>query len=391
MRAQTEGSREDNLALLLRTLRTRGPLSRAQPATGSGLSEATVAPLLANLERRDLTETAGATTTRGRPGQPVRLRAGAVCGIGLEVRPGHLGATVTDLTGEVRLRRRTSCDTTAPEHVPDQLADLTGRVPRDVPTAGRAGVAVAVPDRADRATGTATADRLRRRDVSAVDGPAARTGLPIRRLDVDNAANLAACAEHDADPVDHLVHLTGDHSVTAGVIASGALARGARNHAGEIGHVPLGATRCACGRRGCWETRVGLDAFLHACAPRHDRVHDPEPGAGERMSIPRTRAERGDARTRDAPHRTSAASVSGLAVLASPLNPQKIVLGGCFAVLQDRLVAPRREERTRIAASTLGFAAGGRGAAPVAQRRVPDDPTVVPVRDGSAPTEGASA
>ncbi|MEU4743514.1 ROK family protein [Actinosynnema sp. NPDC023658] len=394
MQAQTEGRREANLALLLRTLRARGPLSRSQLAAGSGLSKTAVTPLLASLDQRGLTERAGTTTTQGRPGRLVRLRPGAVCGIGLDVHPGHLGATVTDLTGEVHLRRKTACDTSAPEHALDRLADLTRRALDDVPGADWTGVTVAIPGRADRATGTATAPRLRWREVSVVDGLAARTGLPIDRLDVDNEANLAACAEHDGDPVGHLVYLSGDHGVAAGVIADGVLVRGADNHAGEVGHLaldPLGSTYCACGRRGCWETQVGLDAFLDACAPRDDRVHDPRLAQGERMSIVRGRAERGDARTLDALHRTAAALASGISVLATLLNPRKIVLGGYFAALQDWLVVPQDQGRTRVTASTLGFSAGGKGAALAALRRVLDDPTVVPVKSRPADDRGSGA
>ncbi|KOX20711.1 hypothetical protein ADK67_28735 [Saccharothrix sp. NRRL B-16348] len=397
MQAQPEGRREANLALLLRTLRARGPLSRTQLTTRSGLSKATVAPLLTDLEQRGLTEPAGTTTTQGRPGRLVQLRPGAVCGIGLDVHPGHLGATITDLTGDVRLRRQTSCDTSAPEHALDRLADLALKALKDVPKAEWAGITVAVPGRVDRTAGTVTAARLRWRDVAVVDGLAARTGLPLSRFDLDHEANLAACAEHDSDPVDHLVYLNGDHSVAAGVIADGELVRGAHNRAGEVGHIvldPTGSTLCACGRRGCWETQVGLDAFLHACAPRHDRVHDPELAPGERMAIVRARAERGDARTLDALHRTAAALASGLSVLVTVLNPGKIVLGGYFAALQDWLVAPLEQGRTRVTASTLGFAAGGKGGALAALRRVLDDPTVVPVKDGpktGGSPEGASA
>jgi predicted NBD/HSP70 family sugar kinase len=395
MQAHAEGRRETDLALLLRTLRAHGPQSRTQLATRSGLAPATVPPLLADLEQRGLID--GATTEDG-TGRPVRLRPGAVCGIGLDVHPGHLGATVTDLTGEVRLRRQVRCDTGSPEHALDRLADLTRRALQDVPDAGWTGVTVAIPGWADRATGVATASRLRWRDVAVVDGLAARTGLPRDRLDLDTEANLAARAEHDSDPVDHLVHLTGDHGVAAGVIANGVLVRGAGNHAGEVGHLvldPLGGTCRGCGRRGCWETQVGLDAFLHACAPDDDQVHDPELAPGERMTILRTRAERGDARTLDALDRTAAALASGLSILATLLDPDKIVLGGYFAALQDWLVAPQRQGRTAVTASTLGFTAGGRGAALAALRPVLDDPTVVPLGRAapgrSGRREGASA
>ncbi|MFC6089872.1 ROK family protein [Saccharothrix lopnurensis] len=387
MQAQTESRREANLALLLRTLRAHGPVSRAQLAARSGLSKATLSPLLVDLDHRGLTQTAGTTTTQGRPGGLVRLRPGAACGIGLDIRPGSLGATVTDLTGEVHLRRRRACDTTVPEHALDQLADLTRRALDDVARAGWTGVTVAVPGRADHRAGTVTATPLRWRGVAVVDGLAARTGLPIDRLDVDNEAHLAARAEHDADPVDDLVYLNGDHEVEAGVITNGALVRGADNRAGGIGHMVLDhfGPHCGCGKRGCWNTRVGLDAFLHACAPRHDQVHDPHLSRGERMCILRTRAERGDARTVDALHRTAEHLATGLSVLTALLNPRRIVLGGYFAALQDWLVVPQRQEGTSITASTFGFTAGARGAALAALRRVLDDPTLVPVRENDLP------
>ncbi|MFC5059568.1 ROK family transcriptional regulator [Saccharothrix xinjiangensis] len=387
MQAQTETRREANLALLVRTLRAHGPVSRAQLAARSGLSKATLSPLLADLDHRGLTETAGTTTTQGRPGGLVQLRPGAVCGIGLDIRPGSVGATITDLTGEVHLRRGRTCDTTAPEHALDQLADLVRQALDDVADAGWTGVAVAVPGRADHRAGTVTATALRWREVAVVDGLAARTGLPIARLEVDNEAHLAARAEHDADPVDDLVYLHGDHEVEAGVIANGALVRGADNRAGGIGHMVLDhfGPHCGCGKRGCWNTQVGLDAFLHACAPRHDQVHDPHLSRGERMRIVRTRAEGGDARTIDALHRTAAHLTTGLSALATLLNPRRIVLGGYFAALQDWLVAPQRQEGATITASALGFTAGARGAALAALRRVLDDPTVVPVKENDAP------
>ena len=74
MQAQTEGRREADLALLLRTLRARGPQSRARLAAGSGLSRATATPLPADLAQRGLTESAGTTTTQGRRGLLVQPR-----------------------------------------------------------------------------------------------------------------------------------------------------------------------------------------------------------------------------------------------------------------------------------------------------------------------------
>ena len=95
-------SRSGNLALLVRTLREHGALSRAQLAVRSGLSKATVSTLVSDLELRGLVHSAGVSAGgQGRPGQLVDLRPRSVCGVGLDIHVGHVGVAVVDLAGGV--------------------------------------------------------------------------------------------------------------------------------------------------------------------------------------------------------------------------------------------------------------------------------------------------
>jgi predicted NBD/HSP70 family sugar kinase len=395
------GLRRGNLALLVRTLREHGALSRAQLAVRSGLSKATVSSLVTDLELRGLVHSAGVSAGgQGRPGQLVDLRPTSVCGVGLDVNVGHVGVAVTDLSGELLFSHRVTADVPnmGPERAIDQLAELTKAALTEVEdvVGPPAGITVSVPGLVDRDAGIVTfAPRLRWRDVALADGFAARTGLALDRVAVDNDANLGAQAELAAmsETVDDLIYLTGDFGIGGGVIAGGRLVRGSIGFAGEIGHMAVDrlGPYCSCGRRGCWETKVGLGTLLHACADPDDPVRDPTLDLDQRMRMIRARAEQSDRRTLDALHQIGTALGLGVSYLVNLLNPAVVVLGGYFAALPEWLVEPIRNEvvanvlapgagGARVVGSTLGFTAATTGGALAALRRVLDDPTVLPTR-----------
>ena len=378
----------------MRTLREHGALSRAQLAVRSGLSKATVSTLVSDLELRGLVHSAGVSAGgQGRPGQLVDLRPRSACGIGLDVHVGHVGVTVLDLAGGVVHQRRKLCDVPAldPDAALEALAELTAEALAAI-DGYPAGATVSVPGLVDIDAGVVRfAPRLRWREVPLADGLAARTGLSLADIAIDNDANLSAMAEHAVLPVSDLVYVTGDHCIGSGLISAGRLVRGSIGFAGEIGHMsmdPLGPN-CSCGRRGCWETQVGVGALLHACADPDDAVRDPTRDLAERMAIIRNRAERGDQRTLHALHQIGAALGVGVSIVVNLLNPAVVVLGGYFSVFPEWLVEPVRNEvaarvlapgagGVRVVGSQLGFTAATAGGALASLRRVLDDPTVVP-------------
>lgn len=406
--ADQAGVRRANLALLIQTLREHGAQSRAQLAVRSALSKATVSSLVTDLERRGLVDTDSPVSGgRGRPGRPVQLRAAGACGVGLEVNVGHVGVLVAGLDGESVLCRRVACDvpSAGPERTLDLLAELTEEAlaASSAVLGPAAGVTVSVPGLVHTGSGSVTlAPRLRWRDIAVADGLAARTGVPLEHIGVDNDANLATLAElaeltqRAGWPVSDLVYLTGDFGIGAGVVSGGRLLRGAEGFAGEVGHLAMDPRGhyCSCGRRGCWETQVGLAALLRLCADPHDPVHDPTLDAEERVRIVRANAERGDPRTLAAVQQIGEALGAGVSVLVNLLNPAVVVLGGYFAALPQWLVEPLRQEvvssvlapgagGVQVVGSRLGFTASVAGAAQAALRRVLDDPTVVPPLQGA--------
>ena len=214
-------------------------------------------------------------------------------------------------------------------------------------------------------------------------------------VQADNEANLAALAEYDARRrrVSDLVLLTGDVGVGAGLVIDGRLHRGHFGFGGEVGHMPLEiqGAQCGCGRRGCWETRVGLTALLNGLADLHDDVLDPTLDVEQRLREVVRRAEAGEPRTLAALEQVGTWLGIGTATLVSVLDPGLVVLGGYFSALGPWLLDPMRRELrartighegapTEVEVSALGVSAAVRGAAQMSLEAVFDDPTLAPRR-----------
>lgn len=389
--------RRANLGLVLRLLRDAGPRSRARIADDAGLPRPTVTGLVTELIELGLVREGDAERdgSVGRPGQSVRIDGRSLCGIGLEVNVDYLAAVALTLGGDTVFERRVALDVrgAGPEAVLDCAAGLVREALASLDAAGiaTAGVTVAAPGIVDITAGTVVyAANIGWHDVDAVSGIRARLGRGAPPVRLENDAKLGAVAEYleaSAAGIHDLIYVTGETGVGGGIISGGRLHRGAAGFAGEIGHMPLdpGGALCACGRRGCWETMVGLTALLrHAAAPE-DPVHDPSLDLEARLTDLQARAAAGDARTLEALDRVADALGLGLALLADVLNPRAVVLGGYFTYFGDRL-APRVErlmaERVmapdtggcRLLLSTLGFTAPARGGALLALDPVYEDP-----------------
>ncbi|MEV6924824.1 ROK family protein [Dactylosporangium sp. NPDC051485] len=195
---------------------------------------------------------------------------------------------------------------------------------------------------------------------------------------------------------DDLVYLTGEVGVGGGVIVNGRLLRGADGFSGEVGHIPVepGGDPCACGRTGCWETKVGLAALVRRVTPdaAYHAPGGPIPDPQDRIAEISRRLAEGDPIAAEAMAEVGWWLGYGGAILANLFNPRVIVLGGYFADLADHLIPAAQANMARLAvastaapclfvASHLGFTATVRGGARVMLSRMIDDPTAVSPAD----------
>ncbi|MGP4001032.1 ROK family protein [Streptomyces sp. 8N706] len=369
--------RQRNLSLVLHAVAAQGPLSRADVAARIGLTRAAVSTLVDELTGAGLLVELGRSRpgTVGRPGSALALSDRGPAGLGAEIGVDHLAVCAVDLRGEVRARveveaRNRNSD---PGPVLEQLAELVRRIGREAREEGLrpAGLAVAVPGLVAR--GSTSVVRAPNLGWEGVDvGAALPRAVPVA---VDNEANLGALAElWLSDRPGDFVHVSAEIGIGGAVVVDGALLRGARGFAGELGHVPVRPEGhpCPCGGRGCLEQYAGEEAVLRAAGMT----------TGEGIAELRARAAGGDATVRRALRGAGSALGIALSGVVNLLDPQAVVLGGELAELAPWLLLAMERELSRrvphpygeIVVSRLGRDGPLLGAAHSVVQRVLDDP-----------------
>ncbi|KAB2341597.1 ROK family transcriptional regulator [Actinomadura rudentiformis] len=366
--------RRHNARIVLGKVRAHGTRSRADLARDTGLVKAAVSAIVADLiEAGLLAETAPAADGgRGRPVTLLRLDGGPAVALGVEINVDFVNAVAVTLSGEVVLRERIAARAPSPEEARATLTALVDRLDRPL-----LGVCLAVPGLVDPDTATVRhAPNLRWRDVRVADWLPGGVGC-------DNDANLAVVAEHRrGSPVDS-AYLTGTIGIGAGLLLNGRVYRGGFGYAGEIGHMPIAGShaRCGCGRTGCWEAVVGLEALRQRTAlAAGDRYDD-------KVAAIAQRAEAGEPRVLDALREHGVWLGRGAAVLINLVNPRALILGGFFADLAPWFLDTFRAELDahvlaadlapcELRLSTLGVSAASLGAADLVLNRIFADPLV---------------
>jgi predicted NBD/HSP70 family sugar kinase len=388
--ANQRAVRRHNLGVVLRHVSEHGPRSRATIALETGLNKTTVSSLVTELIGLDLLVERGLEQrgTVGRPGQVVELSGTGVVALGLEINVDYLAVRALDLTGAERHRSLEVGDNRDVDvcAVLDRLGGLASAALEHVHGEGLrpVGATVALPGLVDAATGALlVAPNLGWTGVAVVDELHERLAGPPFPVAADNEANLAALAElweGTARGLRDVLYVSGEIGVGAGIIIGGELFRGAHGFGGELGHttVDLQGDMCACGNRGCLETRAALGALLRAAGLERDA------GVGALAG----RAEAGDERVVAALTEAGRWLGVGVASAANLLNPRGIVVGGYFAVLAPWLVPGVEDELAarvlssewgapRVVVSELGAEAAVHGASASALRGVFSDPGMV--------------
>ncbi|MEV4213720.1 ROK family transcriptional regulator [Micromonospora sp. NPDC049662] len=391
--AARQGSlRELNLALVLgRIAAADRPPSRADLATATGLTRATVSAVVEDLLAGQLVSEAepAPRAGAGRPARGLVLADTGPAGLGLEVNVDYLTVCVVDLAGQVRHRtvHRADLRPVAPEDALARLVDLARQARADAARQGLtlAGAALAVPGLIDDSGQVRLAPNLGWRDVPVPELLSAHPPLTDRVPDVpalvvDNEANLAALGELHSRPPGpaSFLHISGEVGIGAGIVLDGALFRGVRGWSGEIGHLPVHpqGRPCRCGGRGCLEQYAGQEAIVAAAGLV--RAELPADTATARLA---ELAEAGEPAALRALSDAGTALGVAVAGVVNLLDLDTVVLGGGYAPLAPWLCPPVLAEikaRVLTAAwspvtvrpSTLGPEAAAVGAAGSVVRRI---------------------
>jgi len=155
-----------------------------------------------------------------------------------------------------------------------------------------------------------------------------RFGRPVR---VDNDVNAAALgAYHLLGHTGSLAYLNLGTGLAAGFVLDGALWRGSRGAAGEIGHIPIdpAGPMCHCGQRGCLEVVASGSAIARAWP-----TDDPRPASALFAS-----AAAGDPSAVEVRRRLVEHVAAAVRLLVLTVDVDRIVIGGGLSSLGGPLL-----------------------------------------------------
>ncbi len=232
---------------LLEYLRSHKPTSRAQLARATRLSKPTVSQALANLENAGLVRAVGQSISSkgGRIAILYEPNPDAGYVVGVDVGRGWVRAAVANLAGQILARNDKPNDAQSAS----ALVALISHLARDV--VADAGLSWSQVVHAVIGT-PGVFDERSKRVLFASNLPEwGRHGMLAElqaafglSLSVENDANLAALGERSfgwGSSASTFVYIWIGTGVGMGIVINGALYRGARGTAGEIGFLPFGS------------------------------------------------------------------------------------------------------------------------------------------------------
>ncbi|MDR1833980.1 MAG: ROK family transcriptional regulator [Propionibacteriaceae bacterium] len=254
-----QDGRQQNLALVIRTLYANPGLSRADLARLTGLTRVTISDLVAELIASGLLVETGASNEI-RPGKRATR---------LQVATESRAILAVDLSGETTLSGaiyslagkqldRVESPVSKGEAALGEVKSLVRQLAKSA-KAPVLGVGVGTPGTVEGSLVTAANLDWHFLDLAAE--LAQGSGLPV---DVENDANLAALAEwRFAGGAADLIRVQLARGVGAGLLLDGVTITGSSGAAGEIGHVVIehNGEPCPCGKRGCLETWISVSAL----------------------------------------------------------------------------------------------------------------------------------
>ncbi|MHA1190178.1 MAG: ROK family transcriptional regulator [Alphaproteobacteria bacterium] len=261
-----EFGRPYNRRIVLETIRLHGPISRGEIAHRVGLTIQTVSTITRELEiQRLLIATREPPKGRGSPVTTLRIDPEGGFGLGIHTTPRGIEAALVNLAGEVIGREETTLPYPDPDRAFREIAALARALVALRPEGRILGAGMAMP-------GPFDVESMSFVGPTTLEG---WNGVPVKQR-LANAIGLPAFIEIDVAAAAHGERLYGAGSafrdfyyVFMGIglggcmVHDGAVFRGSRGNAGELGHTPvvLNGDPCPCGNRGCLERYVSVEAY----------------------------------------------------------------------------------------------------------------------------------
>lgn len=232
-----------NTSLILEIIQESGPISRAELAKQTRLSNPAVSTLIANLMEEGLVEEVGiADSTGGRPARLLQFNPKSGFLVGVDIGANNMSGAVVDMGGNIVLRK--SCRSTRGKESVDILIDLIAELWAEAgqPAEKFKGIGIGIPGiTGNNGQRVSFAPALGWDDFDLGATVGARFSVPVF---ADNDVNCFARGELWQGALKNATNgaaLTVGTGIGAGLVIDGRVYRGSQSAAGEVGYWLLGA------------------------------------------------------------------------------------------------------------------------------------------------------
>ncbi len=334
-----------NRAVIFRTIREAGAISRSELAKKTGLNPATVTHIARVLIELGLIEEAGSSESKGgRPSTLLKIRSKAGYIVAVHLDRYFMRAMITNLNLGEKIHSEvyaTQTDNNAQINI-DNLLNIVEDLIKEsgINQKELIGIGICAPGPLNVKSGML---------LSPPNFPG-WPSMPIRQIFEDRFhlpifleqdANASALAEKlfgQMREAENFIFLLADGGLGGGVFIGGDIYRGEDCTAGEIGHttVDMNGPRCSCGNFGCLELYASPRAVCKYIIENLERgrsapkLLETIDGDLKRVSFETvvTAAEAGDELCLAGIERMRSALAAGIANLVNVFDPEAIVVGG---------------------------------------------------------------
>lgn len=351
---------------ILDLILTHDLISRTDLAKQTGLSQASVTGLTAELIEEGLLEErkAGAYEGGRRP-TLLAFRPDGVHAIGVNIAIDQIRVVIVNLATEIKASHKVEL----PEinHSPEQIVDIIFQGIQACMWEANcskeqiAGVGVGVPGPVDGNTGIIHfLPNYGWRDVPFKEMLEKKISLPVF---IDNSSNNLAIGEYwfgKGKGLDNFLVITLENGVGAGIVINGQLVRGAAGIAGEFGHTCFNedGPECRCGRRGCIEASVGNNSIIRDARKLvQDGKWSKQDTQMDDLSFNEVLEElaRGNKDLESIYSRAGDILGVGIFNLVTIINPEVVIITGKGVNAGDKLFKPMHQALKRMSSGQFDF------------------------------------
>jgi len=265
-KATLKGARKHNTRLVLKTIYSMGPISRADIARHTNLTPPTVSDVVLDLINQGLVNEVGyAPSTSGRRAILLQIVDDSYQLIGIDLSRQDFRGALADLRGEINFRVDLPLGDLDGEAALVMVYELVDSLIENA-TSPMLGIGIGSPGLIDSHNGILQQSvNLNWRHIPFRKLLHSRYGLPIHMA---NDCQVAALAVHTFNITNGndlpLIVINAGWGVGSGIVLNNQLLHGNPVGAGEIGHITVveNGEQCACGNRGCLETVSSSRAIL---------------------------------------------------------------------------------------------------------------------------------